>query len=98
MSRHTFITSLPRYVAGIAPRKSDDMRSIARRVAEAYGLTADHLLAKRQLRRIAWPRQEAMLAMLKAGHSKNDIARFFDKDHTTVRHGIEAATERRAKK
>lgn len=68
---------------------------IARAVAAVEMVTVEDLRGRSQSRAIAWPRQEFMLAARNAGHALQDIAAFLDRDHTTVMHGIEAATARR---
>jgi chromosomal replication initiation ATPase DnaA len=58
-------------------------------VAALYGLTMKDLLRRDPARRFAHPRQHAM-AMLRDewGWPYLKIARFFDRDHTTVLFGV----------
>lgn len=70
-------------------------KSIAQEVAAEAGLTLEELKSPSRERRVAWPRQEAMLRMLEAGASLPRAGRFFDRDHTTVLHAREAAQARR---
>jgi chromosomal replication initiator protein len=62
---------------------------IQRATAEAFSLPLRELLSKRQDRRCARPRQVAMyLARELTVHSLPEIGREFDRDHTTIMHGI----------
>jgi hypothetical protein len=67
------------------------MADIAAAVALANDLTVTELKSADRTARIAWPRQEAMLAMQEEGFSLPQIGRFFKRDHTTVLHGVRAA-------
>lgn len=68
---------------------------VAKAVAAVEMVSVEDLRGRSATRAIAWPRQEFMLAAREAGHSLQDIGAFLDRDHTTVMHGIEAATARR---
>lgn len=59
------------------------------------GLTLDELRSPRRDRRIAWPRQEIMRRLYdQTNMSLGAIGRFFNRDHTTVLKGIQAAEAR----
>lgn len=73
------------------------MAEIAAQVASAHLLTVTELRGPCRERYIAWPRQEAMLAMVEAGFSLPQIGRFLNRDHTTVMAGARAARARREK-
>ncbi|WP_226552963.1 helix-turn-helix domain-containing protein [Celeribacter naphthalenivorans] len=72
--------------------------AIATRVAEKYGITLGDLRGPERTRNIAHPRQEAMAAIRAArpDMSLPQIGRFFNRDHTTVIHGIRAVEKRAA--
>lgn len=68
-------------------------------VARRHDLSVSAMLKRRRTREIAWARQEAMLALHRAGHSLNYIGRLLrgegqPYDHTTILHGIRRARER----
>lgn len=73
------------------------MRLIAQQVAEAHGLTVDDLVGPKLPKRYVHPRHEAMWRIRHLGvFSLTQVGRFFGgRDHTTVRHGVQAH-ERRA--
>lgn len=82
-------------------RKEPGARTMAEMVAEVaaeHGVTVAALRGPGRSRRLAWPRQEAMLRCREEiGYSYRRIGRFFgDRDHTTVMHGCEAARARRS--
>ena len=80
-----------------APEHSRDLRRIACSVAELHGVTVAELRGPIRERRVAWPRQDFMLAANKAGHSLTRIGDYLGgRDHTTVLHGIRRARERAA--
>lgn len=65
-------------------------------VAEAYGISLQHMTSPARHQSVAWPRQVAMyLAREKTHHSLPGIGRLFNRDHTTVLHAIRAV-ERKA--
>lgn len=66
------------------------MERIALDVALEHGITLAELTGPARHRRQAWPRQEAMARMHEAGYSLSQIARFLDRDHTTILHGVRA--------
>lgn len=61
--------------------------------AEAMGIALEHLIGPRRARVLAWPRQVAMLVCVEmAPHaSLPQIGRAFNRDHTTIMHGVKAA-------
>jgi hypothetical protein len=56
--------------------------------------TEAELMGRSHERRIAWPRQELMLALQEKGWSHAEIGRRFSRNHTTVLDGIERAKAR----
>lgn len=72
------------------------MREIACQVAERYDLTLADFKGSSSAYRIAHPRQEAMALIRTEGRfSYLQIGRFFNRDHTTVLHGVRAHSARR---
>jgi hypothetical protein len=68
---------------------------IIARVAAHYGTTVDDMLMKGRLQPRATRRQVAMyLARELTDYSLLKIGRAFERDHTTIAHGIEATKER----
>lgn len=71
------------------------LHQIIREVADKHGLTYAELMSHRRDRAIAWPRQEAMYRCAKeTSASLPMIARIFNRDHTTIIHGVRAYSER----
>lgn len=63
-------------------------RKIAEAVASQYGLRLDDMIAARtRVRRMTWPRQHVMSALLGAGYNPTSVARLMKADHSTVLHG-----------
>jgi chromosomal replication initiation ATPase DnaA len=56
--------------------------------AALYGVTPDHLTGPDRTRGIAQARQAAFSAAHQEGHSIAAIGRAFNRDHTTVMHGL----------
>lgn len=75
-----------------------DSAPAERRVQEMcrrLNISRKTLLYPCRRRRIAWARQEIMLELHRdEGWSYPRIAGFFGLDHTTILHGVKAATER----
>jgi chromosomal replication initiator protein len=68
---------------------------IQRRVARHYGLPIEIMRSPRRTKDIARPRQVAMyLAKNMTRCSWGQVARRFDRDHTTIIHGVRAVEER----
>lgn len=66
-------------------------------VAGRHGLTTNQILSRDTSRRFVWPRQEAMWCLHMTGrYAVAEIGRFFDRDHTTVLHGVRAHAKRMA--
>jgi chromosomal replication initiation ATPase DnaA len=82
----------------VCPMQTGDaMHRIVQEVADKYRLTVTALKSPARYRVLAWPRQEAMARMYsETSASLPRIGRFFDRDHTTVLHGIRAYNEREA--
>lgn len=59
-------------------------------VCVKHGVTIGQIQAYDRLPAIVLARQEAMAAAYQAGFSLNEIAKFLNRDHTTVRHGVRA--------
>lgn len=65
------------------------IRGIQEAVCARYAVTMHHLLSDRRARCVARPRQVAMyLAHELTGRSLPVIGRAFNRDHTTIMHGI----------
>lgn len=74
------------------------IEEIQRKVAERYNIRLGEMMSKRRERSVARPRQIAMfLAKNLTTKSLPDIGRAFNRDHTTVLHGIKAIEELRQK-
>jgi len=71
------------------------MREIAQQICDEHGLTLRFLTGSSRKRSVAWARQEAFRRCYAEGYSSIQIARFFDRDHTTVLYGKRVAAERR---
>lgn len=85
----------PRHVATFAAHRRR-LLVLAVEVSRAYGLTVEDFKSPTRVRDVSWPRQEFMLAAHRAGYSLGQIARFLNRDHTTILHGIRAASKREA--
>lgn len=79
------------YRDGSTPLIADVIRETAR----AYGMTEDDLTGPRRSRRYAWPRH---IAMMVARHhtcrSWDRIGKVFNRDHSSIIHGVRRATQR----
>ena len=66
-------------------------------VAEAYGISLDHMTSPDRHQSVAWPRQVAMyLARETTHHTLPRIGQFFKRDHTTVIHAIRTVERKTA--
>ena len=80
----------------LSPKSPQAGVMIVERVAAENDLTAADLLGPSHERRIAWPRQDAFVALRdELGWSSTRIGRLFRRDHTTVLYGLAVAKERR---
>lgn len=70
------------------------MRDIFTDIARENGITLSDMIEPKRARKFAHPRQEAMLVSFMEGHTLSAIARFSNRHHTTVLHGINAAEAR----
>ncbi|MDF3607540.1 helix-turn-helix domain-containing protein [Paracoccus sp. DMF-8] len=70
------------------------LRRIAEETAAEHGMTFDEITSPSRRQFIAQPRQEAMRRQREAGFSYPVIGWFWDRDHTTVMHGVRAAEAR----
>jgi len=70
-------------------------RRIQQITADYYDITWEQIVSSRRARKLAWPRQMAMhLASTLTSLSLPQIGFAFDRDHTTIMHGI-AQVEKR---
>lgn len=77
------------------PPKLARMIDIASEVAAKNMISLAEIRGPSRVRAVAWPRQDAMRAMIDAGYSTTQIGRFFGgRDHTTVMHGARASRAR----
>jgi chromosomal replication initiation ATPase DnaA len=77
-------------------QQSKTAAGIVDRISMESGISVSDILSTKRPRPIAHARQDAMLAIREElGWSLPRIGRIFGRDHTTVKHGIEAAGERR---
>lgn len=70
------------------------MSPVVRAVALECGLDVDDLIGPSRAAEIVRARQKAMWLCHRAGKKKTTIGRFFNRDHTTVLHGIRRHEER----
>jgi chromosomal replication initiation ATPase DnaA len=63
-------------------------------VAEARGYSVKEFCGPSRRRELCHARQEAMYLCLKAGHAANAVARFLQKNHTSVLHGAKVHAAR----
>lgn len=77
-------------------REVRTMQNIAQIVADAFGVSVSELKGEGRSRSITYPRQEAMARIkdLLPHISASKIGKFFNRDHTTVQHGVAAARRR----
>ena len=79
----------------VAPATAPTLREIQDAVCKVEGVARDELLSPRRSPRIARARQLAMyMARELTPMTLAEIARGFDRDHTTVIHGLRAVDER----
>lgn len=57
-------------------------------VADEFGIQPDKLKSVTRITEIVRAREVCWLVMNREGFNKSEIARFFDKHHTTVMHGL----------
>jgi chromosomal replication initiator protein len=80
---------------GLIPKRAPTMREIAELVAERRGLTLEELRGSSRVHKVCHPRQEAMALIMAQGRfSYPQVGRFFDRDHSTVIHAVQAYAER----
>lgn len=78
-------------------RRRKPMRAIVAEVAEKYGVALGDVISNRRDHAIAIVRQEAMFrCRFETSNSLAAIGRVFDRDHSTVSHGIRAHKQRMA--
>ena len=77
-------------------RQSKTAAGIVDRISMESGISVSDILSTKRARPIAHARQDAMLSIREElDWSLPRIGRVFGRDHTTVKHGIKAAGERR---
>ena len=88
-----------RFIRGLILATHGETRATMAEVVHSVGVDsavpAVDIMGRDKAQRIAHARQEVMRrASVIAGLTKSEIGRFFGFDHTTIIHGIEAATGR----
>lgn len=83
----------------LAPQRNKNQ--IGQMVAEAHGLTVEDLKGRSKVKKIAWPRQEAMYLMTEEVNPDGSprwsffqIGEWFHRDHSTVVHAANAHAKR----
>jgi len=102
MNRLIGAVQLAAAAKSVAP--GDELTAIASDVAIRHGVTVRDLRGCSQKREFSWPRQEAY-ARARAVRNPDGgyryslvaIGRFFNRDHSTVKHGIDTYELRRAR-
>lgn len=70
-------------------------RDVIAATAAEWGITPEDITGPKRLRIYAWPRQMAMAICCRMlGGSHADVGRRFNRDHTTVIHGLRAHDKR----
>ena len=64
-----------------------------REIGQRYGVSLPDLLGPSRLRPIAWARFHAYAELYSRGMTSSEIARVFNREHSTIRHGIKRAAE-----
>ena len=72
------------------------IRILAERLCGVGDVTVEELKGPSRFRKVCVVRQEFMYQARKQGETASGIARFLNRDHTTILHGIKAAEKRRA--
>lgn len=75
--------------------RSATPEELIKRACEKVGCKRDTMLGQSRRRRIAWPRQDLMLALYEIGLSYPEIGKLMGRHHTTVMDGAERAKARR---
>ena len=89
-------TVLSLWKGQILVRGVETMASILDDVSASYGVSVADLKGPSRRKAIVGPRQEAMWRMVETGKwSFPQIARVFNRDHTTVLHGWRQVSKRR---
>ena len=93
MSRHRFTRMT---LASVGSKSFFSLPEATRISAQKFGVTVSDIMGQRRTWPIAHARQEAMrLAHATDAYTLVQIGRFFGRDHSTVLHGIKAATDRK---
>jgi len=67
------------------------MKEICQEISDLYGVSVDELLGPKRTKSISNARQHAMYLMAEQRHlSLPRIGSFFNRDHTTILHGVRA--------
>lgn len=75
-------------------KKRRTVRDFVEEVSTETGVPVAAILSKNRTRKFCVPRQEVFLRAHEYGLSLSHIGRVFDRDHTTILHGIRAARKR----
>lgn len=70
------------------------MHTVARAMAEQYGMTLDDLSGSSRISSVSHARQHIMAELVEAGFSTPRIGHMLNRDHSTVIHGAKAHRER----
>ena len=80
---------MEQYRKGPVNQKRATAHSLVELVAAKHGITTKELMSPTRKKNIVEARQEAMYRIkVSTGYSILEIARFFNKDHTTILHAI----------
>lgn len=64
-----------------------------REIGVIYGISLPELLGPSRLRPIAWARFHCYAELYSRGMTSSEIARLFNREHSTIRHGVKRAAE-----
>lgn len=91
------MTDIPCFSRMGSTRRPAAMRALVAEVAAQHGIGPRDILGEDRRRSIAHPRQEAMYrARHELQQSLPQIGAFFNRDHTTVLHGVREHAKRLA--
>lgn len=80
----------------IADQHKTAIRLMIEEVAAETGVPVKHILGRKMDRQTVHARQLAMFLAVRAGNSLPKVGAVFNRDHTTVLHGVRAEERRRA--
>ena len=75
----------------------EGMANIAHDIALKHGVSYKDMRGSKRTQHQVKSRYEAMYVMRQAGFSVSEIGRFFNRDHTTVMHGLNVHKARKAR-